>query len=355
MLGKLKFRAWRGRGVEDEILPAALGVSVRAAVQTAMTNIVFVIFLFSQLFIHLSGSFIQANRVTESSSSSPPRKYAFCFFGLTRSLYYTHHSIINRVFRKIQQDNGKVDIYLHTYNQKTISNPRSGENNVTLNPNEWRLLSPRQSIIDDPELFEISVIEPVMDVVLRHGDILLEAPPHPTLRNLLKQLFSLYRVTSLWSRQEQNYDLVFYLRPDVWFFNDINLTDIHDALAGKEPAIYLPNFHQWGGVNDRFAFGPPQIMKIYGNRYLQAVNYSQYYPLHAESFLKHLLESNNITMRMTDILFERVRSNGILWSIPEGGNFPKKFRKYQLMRDSRGNWEAVSLRGGLTIKLDEFA
>jgi hypothetical protein len=70
-----------------------------------------------------------------------PRRYALCFFGLTRSLYYTRHSIVAQVFEKILEDDAQYDIYLHTYNQQFISNARSGEKNETLNPNEWKLLS----------------------------------------------------------------------------------------------------------------------------------------------------------------------------------------------------------------------
>lgn len=306
------------------------------------------------LFLLQSVIFSVDSSITPSlnSSSTPSQRYALCFFGLTRSLRYTHHSLNTRIFQKLLQENVKYDIYLHTFNRQTISNPRSGEFNVTLDPEEWKLLLPHKYVMDDNELFEISVIEPLMSVLLRHGDPWNELPPHSSIRNFLKQLYSIYRVTNLWIHQEQNYDLIFYLRPDVWFFNDINLIDIREALQAVQPVIYVPNFHHWGGINDRFAFGSPKVMKLYGSRYLQAINYSQYFPLHAETFLRYFLDYNGIVVRMTDILFERVRSNGVLWGIPQGGTFPENIsEKYQLKRNSMGQWEAIPIGTGLPIKL----
>jgi hypothetical protein len=283
-----------------------------------------------------------------TQNSPPSHRYALCFFGLTRSLHYTRHSIVARVFEKILEDDAEYDIYLHTYNQNSISNVRSGEKNETLNPNEWKLLSPKRFALDDPIPFEDSVITPLMPSLLRRGDPWKEPPPHNSLRNVIKQLHSLHRVTKLWSEEKPNdyYDLVFYLRPDVWFFNDLNLTDVHEALQrrDREAVIYVPNFHSWGGVNDRFAFGRPEVMKLYGSRYLQVMNYTEFHPLHAETFLMHVLDGHNVTVKTTDILFERVRSNGILWGVPEGGTFPKKLsRKYQLKRNILGQWEAAPL------------
>lgn len=303
----------------------------------SMRNLVWILFLF----------FSSPSSGLLSQSSAPPRapRYALCFFGLTRSLRYTRSTIVSRVFEKLLEDNAEYDIFLHTYNQNSISNARSGEKNETLNPNEWKLLSPKRYALDDPIPFEDSVITPMMTSLLRSGDPWKEPPPHNSLRNVIKQLHSLHRVTQLWSEEmpADYYDLVFYLRPDVWFFNDLNLTDVQEARQVGS-VIYVPNFHSWGGVNDRFAFGRPEVMKLYGSRFLQVLNYTKLFPLHAETFLLHVLAWHNVTIKTTDILFERVRSNGILWGVPEGSTFPKKLsRKYQLQRNILGQWEAAPI------------
>jgi hypothetical protein len=207
---------------------------------------------------------------------------------------------------------------------------------------------PKRFALDDPIPFEDSVITPLMKSLLRHGDPWKEPPPHTSLRNVIKQLHSLHRVTELWSEERpgDSYDLVFYLRPDVWFFNELNMTDVHEALQrrDKEAVIYVPAFHSWGGVNDRFAFGRPEVMKIYGSRYLEVEKYMKSYPLHAETFLKHVLKSHNVTVKPTNILFERVRSNGVLWGVPEDGTIPEKLsRKYQLQKNILGLWETAPL------------
>lgn len=66
---------------------------------------------------------------------------ALCFFGLTRSLYYTKKSLTTHIFDIIKSLGYTSDVYLHTYNQTSISNPRSKEFNITLNFEEWKELS----------------------------------------------------------------------------------------------------------------------------------------------------------------------------------------------------------------------
>ena len=272
---------------------------------------------------------------------------ALCFFGLTRSLYYTKKSISTHIF-DILKDNGITkDIYLHTYNQTALSNPRSHEVNVTLDSEEWRLLKPDKYLIDDGELFKEQVIEYSLPILLTHGDPWKEGEPHTSLRNLITQLYSIHRVTNLWKHSGKKYDAIFYLRPDVWFFNDLNISDVFNILRSDANTndIYVPEFHSWGGINDRFAFGSPNIMEIYGSRYLQVINYALKHTLHSESFLHSILLSNNATIKFTNILFERVRSNGILWGVPVGGQISNKLgAKYQLVKNILGEWTAESLK-----------
>lgn len=274
-------------------------------------------------------------------------RVAICFFGLTRSLYYTKQSIHSHIFDILMQHGISYDVYVHTYNMHSIWNSRSREYNVSLNKNEWKLLYPHQHVLDDNEAIDRTIVEPMLPMLLRNGDPWKEEPPHHSLRNLVKQFYSLKRVTELW-RNRTDYRLVIYSRPDMWFFNDLNITDVftalHDTTTISNRFMYVPNFHSWGGLNDRFAFGPPKVMRIYGSRLDQTANYSKFHPLHPETFLKDLVHHYNITARTTDILFERVRSNGILWGVPHGEAIPDKAKaRYQLVKNILGHWNAVPI------------
>jgi hypothetical protein len=282
-------------------------------------------------------------------SSSPIPRIAICFFGLMRSLHYTKQSLQTHVFDILREHEVAFDVFVHTYNLNSISNSRSKEFNISLNTNEWRRLFPLRSAIDDNDLIESTVVEPLLPLLLRHGDPWREKNPHTSVRNLIKQFHSLRRVTELWTNSTTDYQLVLYLRPDVWYFNDLNMTDVWAALTLSSSSIssqfiFVPKFHSWGGVNDRFAFGPPQAMALYGSRILEAANYSLSKPIHPETFLRDLLDEHHIARSQTDILFERVRSNGVLWGVPVDEGLPEKSpTRYQLVRNVLGQWSAVAM------------
>lgn len=76
---------------------------------------------------------------------------ALCFFGLTRALKtHSYVSIQRYLISPLLHQGYHVDVFLHTYNMSTITNPRSKEYNVSLDPHEWRLLEPFASLVDDP-------------------------------------------------------------------------------------------------------------------------------------------------------------------------------------------------------------
>lgn len=76
------------------------------------------------------------------------KRIALAFYGLTRSLKYTIDSIQLNVMDQLKQAGYEYDVYLHTYDLKSLSNIRSGEAGE-LNTTEWKLLAPDYVQIDD--------------------------------------------------------------------------------------------------------------------------------------------------------------------------------------------------------------
>ena len=185
------------------------------------------------------------------SDSHPPPRVAICFFGLMRSLYYTKQSLHAHIFDILRQHGMDYDVYLHTYEMNTLSNLRSKEFNVSLNKNEWKLLYPFKHAIDDNDLIDQTIVTSLLPQLLDHGDPWKESPPFVSLRNLVKQLYSLKRVTELWRNHKADYPVVLYLRPDVWFFNDLNMTDLAEALAQSSSPSSL--------ISHRFLYVPGSI------------------------------------------------------------------------------------------------
>jgi hypothetical protein len=81
-------------------------------------------------------------------------KVCICFFGLTRSLKNTIDSLNCNVFKLLDLNNIKYDIYLHTYDLKILTNIRSNEKNCILDTDEYKLLNAKEYIIDNQDEFD---------------------------------------------------------------------------------------------------------------------------------------------------------------------------------------------------------
>jgi len=128
---------------------------------------------------------------------------------------------------------------------------------------------------------------------------------------VLRQLWSLQKS---WRLMEQSNlspfiagNWVIRLRPDCWFHNDI------EDFADCDPAcIYVPTFHNFYGLNDRFAFGGYEAMKVYCNRLDTMDEYIASGGIfHPESHLKWTLQRAGIEVKRTQILFDLVRRGGL--------------------------------------------
>ena len=232
-------------------------------------------------------------------------KVAICFFGLTRSLKYTIHNIQTKILEVLSKNNIGYDIYLHTYSLDVLTNKRSGESNCTLDRNEYKLLESNRHSIQNQDEFDKTF--DVKDY-LKHGDPWKDNGQ--SLRNFIRQLNSLYQVTQLWKCKKSEYSAVIYLRPDLIY----TLLDIKALLecivCPVKLLIYTPNFHRWRGFNDRFAFGSPEAMIIYGERGNQLHQYSTNLKCHSEEYLKYYLTFHKVVHREMEMRGVRVRANG---------------------------------------------
>jgi len=113
-----------------------------------------------------------------------------------------------------------------------------------------------------------------------------------TCINNFYQLYGLKQVNLLSSELNQNYNLIARVRTDFKFLSPLILDQI------KLNKIYIPYGHDHrGGINDRFAIGPQELMNVYLNRYdfwMEKHDNIQGYITHAEANLKIYLEYNSI-------------------------------------------------------------
>jgi hypothetical protein len=234
-------------------------------------------------------------------------RIALCFWGICRSTDKTIETIKNNIFKSLQEHGFEYDIFLHTYTlYKPYTNPRANENQIQLKNTLWKLLNPTQYLIEDQEMVDKHLF--TKNYKMR-GNPWPEDPTFTTFNNHLRALWSLKQVTELWTNSVNSYDLVIYLRPDVLFKNEI---DIEWFSLVNSKTILLPNFQTIENVNDRFAIGHPIVMKLYGNRFDSAYEYSLYNHLHSEKFLAYILKKHQIKILWIRIKFKRLRANGVV-------------------------------------------
>ncbi len=284
-----------------------------------------------------------ASKITENHPQ--PRVVALCFFGLTRSLSVTRSSLRRHVLDVLTSHGWAYDVFLHTYRKETLTNLRSNEAKVDLDTDEWQYLRPTRVLIEDSDKIDTEHVKPLLAKVLTRGDLWRESTVnHSSMANLLSQLRSIERVTGLLLREQQQssaaYDAVIFLRPDVWFFNDIDMREVESARSSHYVA-FIPEFHavaNKGEFNDRFAICHPQAAEAWGlrRRLVDDYVFVRNQTLHSERLLGYALRQSNITVKPSSILFGRVRANKVLWGQPGNGTMVVKPVKMTL--NALGGW-----------------
>ena len=231
---------------------------------------------------------------------------ALCFFGLTRSLKHTIKSIEKYIFNPLKANNIKYTVYLHTYQIKTpYSNPRAGEKDIALDPNEYKLLKPDHKLIEDKAAVVASLN---LEKYRTMGDPWSKEKPataptdFTTLDNHILYLWSQKQLTQMALKHNPSH--IVFCRPDVLY-----QTPLNPSWFSETNTICMPDFAVWHNVNDRFAIGPTKLMKIYGQRFDNALAYSKHKPLSSEAFLEDTLKKHKIKSTFIEFFFTRLRAN----------------------------------------------
>ena len=131
--------------------------------------------------------------------------------------------------------------------------------------------------------------------------------------NLIRQFNSLQQVWKLCEKNNKKYDCYLFLRPDLKYTKKIDIKQVVDACSNNN-TIYTPSWSTFKGLNDRMALGDYNSMKVYANRINYVNNYLEITnkPLHAERFLKYVLDKHNLKNKEFKMVGKRIRSNGIV-------------------------------------------
>ena len=227
-----------------------------------------------------------------------------CFFGLLRSFRHTAQSIDKQLFKVLEDEGIQHSVFLHTFALKDpLYNPRSRDFNTTVDT-DYKQLKPTVAIIEDQNEFDrFSDFESYNSMSDPFDD------EFRSVRNILREGQSLKQVTRLWVMSPIKCSHVFYTRPDLYFETPFNVTELYRV---THLSWFTGAYHEFGGYNDRFAFGDPEGMKIWGNRIELFSEYSASNPMVPEPFMKFVAEKHNISHFHSRLCLRRYRSNGLI-------------------------------------------
>ncbi len=231
-------------------------------------------------------------------------KIAVAFFGLPRCSDIAWPSIEQKIYAQLPFG-AEVRSFYHFYQQSQVVNPRSGENG-SLEASNYQPFEKFTGELQDPQKV---LAELPFEELKQFGDSWKD--DFNSLRNLLLQLNSLKRVTTLLTPFAP--DVVVYVRPDL-VYHDAFPKHVFLMAAEIHAASFIPNW-QWGiGLNDRFSVCGKEAYQAYGNRINLALTYcsEKKEPLHAERLLKFALERADATILQLFVTASRVRIGGVL-------------------------------------------
>ncbi|PPQ29343.1 hypothetical protein [Rhodopila globiformis] len=231
------------------------------------------------------------------------------FFGLTRSLKQTVDSIRSGFYAPLFAAGIPMLRAGHFNLPDCIDNPRSGEAALVPDRRETALLD-----------LDLCWVEPQSDAMIAEAWQFARAYPdafgdgYRSLANLCHQLHSLRRLWSLLRMLgAERRDIVLLLRPDLLYLDVLDIEAHVQPLLSGQADIIVPGWQGWGGLNDRFAFCTGHAASLYATRLrrfrdgCRAIG-----TMHAETFLKWLLQEQELRVMTTGLRAVRLRANGAI-------------------------------------------
>jgi hypothetical protein len=234
------------------------------------------------------------------------------FFGITRSLPHTIQSIQDNALAPLRASGATVRLYGHFHLPQVIDNPRSGEINLPADPRDSALLALDACLMErqDERLIADKLAE-----AKRFPDILSDE--YRSARNLCFQLRSLARLWDLMAAEVGASDAVeetwvAFLRPDLRYLDPFPWQTLLPSMRDNAADLAVPGWHDWGGLNDRFAVATPRAAALYAQRGVApgaAIEARQ--GLHGESLLAHIVRCADLRVVTLPVRAVRMRANGL--------------------------------------------
>ncbi len=235
------------------------------------------------------------------------KKVAILFFGLTRSLNKTSHSLHENLFNHLTNNSIDYDIFIHTYKiYGPYINRWSKEKTKKYNNEDVeKLLNPKYFIHDDQNeiIKTIDFNEYYKKLGNWTGDFTSDATKY-LIRNMVLALYSKKKITLLFDQHINEYDYAIIIRPDMEIKTKIDIS-YFDLLNDNN--IIIPEDDWWAGCNDRMCIAKPSIISYCGKLYDELKSYSERKNIISERYFQDKLKEKNITIIAKKIIYNTLR------------------------------------------------
>lgn len=235
-----------------------------------------------------------------NTNSPEPIKTALCISGHLRTFLDNYNSVKVNILDKLN-----CDVFIHTWDTLGLSYRHTDSNlhitetkHVTDTIN--KLYKPKKIIIEKSRYFSITPL--MQQRLIDHRDV----------SGILSMWYKIEACNNLKKDYEiENnfkYDCVIRFRGDLFVEQPIPI-DIHTNLQH----LFLPNYGNFGGACDQFAYGNSEIMDKYSELYSNLENHlTAGAPLHPERMMLFHLEKQNLPIAKVNFKYLIKRANGLI-------------------------------------------
>lgn len=254
----------------------------------------------------------KANLLSRTTYETLPSRtgISICLYGLVKNWEHVHDAFERRVFRVLENFNFTYEIIVHSYNLTHANNPRNKESQVEIFPRSILQRLGRRVVLSKFETPDEA--DNLFDIAFNKHKITMPATGFLSLKYHVRELFSVKQVISMLLSSQRFYTYSLLTRPDLIFGNDLDI--FKQGMWLNSYTIVTPSFHEFGGINDRLAYGRTEaIVKL-----VKRFDYFFYYvectekkPI-AEVMLSDFFKLLGLVRMPSGMVFSRVRATGRL-------------------------------------------
>ena len=244
-------------------------------------------------------------------------RIAYIFFGQVKNFDEKQYSAFQEnVASKLGDFD--VDYFLVTSKANFYSNARHAESEPGVSKIDYKSIEKYfdfKEVYYDQDARGGEDIDGLCESVIKFGAAWKEGDSLQSLKNSIKQIYSLEYFYDKFSHKIADYDYFILSRSDLYHTHPLNI----DCFS-REEDLFAPYYdvcpqidYGWfGGINDRFAVIKNEFaLKAYCTRYSSIKNNPEYY--HAEQYLLKQLKTNNVNYgKIHNFMFLLNRASGKL-------------------------------------------